>query len=406
MLCSNRTFCHDCDFVVSSSYTHHSLSLTSILSSTFRYLSVSPEAPSSNTKWRTWKSPHQDEDPVSTSKNNNSDDDDSKSTPTISTTADSPVSHDPRSPSLKNPSITGTSPKCVLLRDSPSPHLSSVSVVANRQEDSQFHQPQEQQKQNQQSSSSSSTTQLVLPALNASDKVTTEQHKIATTFRNDQVEAHHPPVTTTTSTPAASNRIKFCDRNSNPTMTVNSTHDEQASASLQQNNDSTNPASSPLGNNDHDDDNDDDLDDVEKERRRQARALEQQQRILRQVQALRELKRNKNQNKHHQKAQPAHVLTRDEVASSPPSIGKSNPTAEPTATSAVTNRDNQKSKGRSRHDHVDSHHHDHDATRVPAMRAVHRPDRPPRTKGLLYQRQANGSLVLIDRPIGRQSHLN
>ncbi|KAI2488697.1 hypothetical protein MHU86_25751 [Fragilaria crotonensis] len=365
----------------------------------------SSKTPSSNTKWRTWKSPHHEEDPVSSSKNNNSDDDDCKSTPTISTTADSPVSHHPRSPSPKNPSITGTSPKCVLLRDTPSPHVSSASVVANRQEDSQFHQPQEQQKPNQQSSSSSPSPQSALPAVNASDKVTTERHTIATTFRNDQDEAHHPPVTTTTSTPAASNRIKFCDGNSNPTMTVNSTHDEQAFASLQQNNDNTNPASSPLGNNDHDDDNDDDLDDIEKERRRQARALEQQQRILRQVQALRELKRNKNQNKHHQKAQPAHVLTRDEIASNPPSTEKSNPTAEPTTTAAATNRDN-KSKVRSSHDYVDSHRHDHDATRAGSMRAVHRPDRPPRTKGLLYQRQANGSLVLIDRPNGRQSHLN
>jgi hypothetical protein len=195
---------------------------------------------------------------------------------------------------------------------------------------------------------------------------------------------------------------------SDASRTVDSTHDDQGSASLQHNNNSNNnkinPVTVPLRNNNHDDDDDDDvdLDDIEKERRRQARALEQQQRILSQVDALRQLKRNKDQKKHHHKAHPAapHVLTR-EVASHPPSTGIPN---HPSPSSKGAAPSDNKSRIRSSHDHADDHRHDHDAKRA-AMQA-HRRERPPRTKGLLYQRQANGSLVLIDRAIDRQPHLN
>ena len=182
------------------------------------------------------------------------------------------------------------------------------------------------------------------------------------------------------------NHLTATPDNTRQTISLDSTTDE--GQMLSQNHRESPPLSLPPS-------DDDLLDDAEKERRHQALALEQQQRILRQVEAARQVKRIKEQRKHHQQ-EPAHLRVLTHVAPSKAPTGHADA---PMATFPPATKNKQ-----GEHNNIDNqqhHHHFHDDTAARAARRAYQQVRHPRTKGLLYQRLADGSLVPIDRPIGR-----
>ena len=129
---------------------------------------------------------------------------------------------------------------------------------------------------------------------------------------------------------------------------------------------------------------------------------EQQQRILRQVEAARQAKRAKEKDKQHQ-PEGLRVLTHAASSNPPTEITDSTGMTKTLSTNAkIKHRVHNIHNNNMSSDDQQHQHHYFDDTTTRAARRAHQRERPPRTKGLLYQRQPNGTLVPMDRPhIGR-----
>ena len=334
-------------------------------------------------KWRTWKGADQDDDPTRNNNNNDDDDDDyCKSSPIITTAADPhPLLHKSQTTSLQieppAPTDTPTYGSCECEVQNESPHLSThVSITL------QDHHDRQQQLQ-QHSLSPENPRTTIAPIL------------------PDDGEESRPPIVATSSASLVPHRHSeegemTIRKHKNPTIPVDSTNDT-LSVPLQNHHEAPQLSmlvAVPVV----------DLEnsDAEKERRRQALAFEQQQRILRQVEAARQAKRAKEKDKQHQ-PEGLRVLTHAASSNPPTEITDSTGMTKTLSTNAkIKHRVHNIHNNNMSSDDQQHQHHYFDDTTTRAARRAHQRERPPRTKGLLYQRQPNGTLVPMDRPhIGR-----